>query len=58
MKKRTWMLSLLSSVLLLTSCTNKWVQQDLHINTLELADEYFPKYFDEIENTLQKNDVM
>ncbi len=58
LKKRTWMLSLLSSVLLLTSCTNKWVQQDWHINTLELADEYFPKYFDEIEEILQKNDVM
>ncbi len=58
MKKRTWMLSLLSSVLLLTSCTSKWVQQDWHINTLELADEYFPKYFDEIEEILQKNDVM
>ena len=56
MKKIKYMLPLLLS-LLLTSCSPDIQQRDWHINTLELADEYFPKYFDAIEHILQKNNV-
>lgn len=54
-KKKLILISLLP--LLLTSCSPDIQQRDWHINTLELADEYFPKYFDAIEHILQKNNV-
>ncbi|MCH5171442.1 MAG: hypothetical protein J1F31_01220 [Erysipelotrichales bacterium] len=56
MKKAKYMLPLLLS-LLLTSCSPDLRQNDWHINTLELADEYFPKYFDAIESSLQINNI-
>ncbi|MCH5180736.1 MAG: hypothetical protein J1F32_05955 [Erysipelotrichales bacterium] len=58
MKIRIWTLSLLS-ILLLTSCESeshkKW-----HISAVEgfdLADEYFPNFFEAIEESLQKNSI-
>ena len=56
MKKLIWMPILLST-LLLTSCGSNIRQRDWHINTLELANEYFPKYFDMIEESLEKNNI-
>ncbi|MCH5171771.1 MAG: hypothetical protein J1F31_02935 [Erysipelotrichales bacterium] len=58
MKKRIGMLVLLST-LLLTSCRDdsEYVQKDWHINTIELANEYFPKYFEFVENSLLENDI-
>lgn len=57
MKKLICMLSLLASVLLMTSCGVKTWQDDWHIDTLELADEYFPKYFEKIETILNEYDI-
>ncbi|MCH5180716.1 MAG: hypothetical protein J1F32_05855 [Erysipelotrichales bacterium] len=57
MKQKKLVLILLS-LLLLTSCNHPQLRQDdWHINTIELADEYFPKYFDAIEQILQKNSI-
>lgn len=55
--KKAILLAILS--ILLTSCFGEYhiTQDNWHINTLELADEYFPKYFDIIENSLHKNDI-
>ncbi len=47
---------LLLTTLLLTSCKD-YTQKDWHINTIELADEYFPKYFEAIEESLSKNNI-
>lgn len=54
MKKRILLLLLLSN--LMTSC-KKYHQKDWHIKTYELADVYFPKYFEEIEKFLLINDI-
>lgn len=52
MKKRAFIILLF--MLLLQGCffEKKW-----HINSLELADEYYPKYFQAIENSLDTNGI-
>ncbi len=55
MKKRIGLILL--TTMLLTSCRKIYNQKNWHINSVELADEYFPKYFEAIEESLSKNNI-
>lgn len=47
---------MLLSIVFMSSCDSPNIfQMDWHINNLELADEYFPKYFEAIEDSLKRN---
>ncbi len=56
MKKKIFAVTMLLSIIFMNSCGGHDIyQKDWHINNLELADEYFPKYFDAIEDSLKRN---
>ena len=57
MKKRILILLLLPLLLLFTACGKPECQEDGHIDTIELADKYFPKYFQAVEESLEKNNI-
>ncbi len=56
MKKKIFAIPMLLSIIFMNSCGGPNIyQKDWHINNLELADEYFPKYFEAIEDSLKRN---
>ena len=57
--KRKFVILLLIISTTLVSCSDLmlYVQKDWHINNLNLAEEYFPKYFNFIENDLHENNI-
>ena len=57
MKKRILILLLLPLLLLFTACEKPYWPEDRHIDTIELADKYFPKYFQAVEESLEKNNI-
>lgn len=55
MKKRKY-INWVVIMLIASSCTDA-TQKDWHIKTMELADEYFPKYFAHVEEKLLEKDI-
>ncbi len=57
MKKKIFIIPIILSITLLSSCSTPH-QKDWHIATIDLADKYFPKYFDAIESSLKRNNFI